>query len=671
MITPPMLMAAALLFWGWQTGQMVPAALMALILEGARFVKVRWDFSAADFNRISDLCSLIVVGTTVYFFMTKRSPSALFDVVQWLPLTLFPLVVFYIYSTSDKIDVGALFLVLRKSQTQKETRAPVTLNLLYPYFVQCILSASAANVRNLWFYAGLTVLSAWALWANRSRRFSVVLWAGLFLIAAMGGYAGQYGLHQLQIFIETKGSEFFDDLIRTDIDPYQRKTAIGDIGELKQSDRIIFRVAPKTRLDHPLLLREASYNKYIGTGWFAPRARFRDVLSEKDGITWRLHPDPGEGERLQVFAYLRKGKGMLKLPSGSSLIERLPALKVARNQFGAVKVEEGPGLLAYLVHYSFIETIDSPPDQLDLHVPKQEAPAIYKIVQELELKDKSPPEILKTVSSFFQNKFRYTLVLNQKDSQATALSDFLVRSRAGHCEFFATATVLLLRAAGVPARYASGYSVQEFSGIEKRFVVRARHAHAWAMAHVDGRWQDFDTTPAAWFGLEAESAAVWEPLYDMGSWLWVKFSEWRWREGEGSRAKHAVWLLIPLALILIRRLYSRDKVKRVIEEKISQTQTRDRAGMDSEFYLIEKTLAESGFTRDRGETLSAWILGIEESRRSSFSGLQMQEILALHYRYRFDPGGVSDTERAELKVKVQSWLAHNNEPNKEGVKPCD
>jgi len=167
MITPPMLMAAVLLFWGWQTGQMVLATLMALTLEGARFVKVRWDFSIADFNRISDLCSLVILGTTVYFFMSKRSPSALFDVVQWLPLSLFPLIVLFTYSTSDKIDISALFLVLRKSQDQEEIRQPVTLNLLYPYFVQCILSASAANVRNFWFYAGLTALSAWALWTSR------------------------------------------------------------------------------------------------------------------------------------------------------------------------------------------------------------------------------------------------------------------------------------------------------------------------------------------------------------------------------------------------------------------------------------------------------------------------------------------------------------------------
>ncbi|MBT8330725.1 MAG: transglutaminase-like domain-containing protein, partial [Deltaproteobacteria bacterium] len=39
------------------------------------------------------------------------------------------------------------------------------------------------------------------------------------------------------------------------------------------------------------------------------------------------------------------------------------------------------------------------------------------------------------------------------------IENFLTRSRSGHCEYFATATVLLLRQAGIPARYARGYSV--------------------------------------------------------------------------------------------------------------------------------------------------------------------------------------------------------------------
>jgi len=48
----------------------------------------------------------------------------------------------------------------------------------------------------------------------------------------------------------------------------------------------------------------------------------------------------------------------------------------------------------------------------------------------------------------------------------------------------------------VPTRYAVGYSVQEWSRLEQRYIVRARHGHSWALVYVNGAWRDVDTTPA-------------------------------------------------------------------------------------------------------------------------------------------------------------------------------
>jgi transglutaminase-like putative cysteine protease len=55
-----------------------------------------------------------------------------------------------------------------------------------------------------------------------------------------------------------------------------------------------------------------------------------------------------------------------------------------------------------------------------------------------------------------------------------------------------------LRAAGIPARYAIGFSVSEYSPLEGAYVARRRHAYAWALAWLEGRWRDFDATPPDW-----------------------------------------------------------------------------------------------------------------------------------------------------------------------------
>ena len=108
---------------------------------------------------------------------------------------------------------------------------------------------------------------------------------------------------------------------------------------------------------------------------------------------------------------------------------------------------------------------------------------------------------------------------------STALGDFLRRSRSGHCEYFAAATTLALRAAGIPTRYATGFAVYEYSALENAYLVRARHAHAWAQAHVDGRWVDVDTTPPSWIEAEERRAPLWEGLADLARWAGFRWSQ--------------------------------------------------------------------------------------------------------------------------------------------------
>ena len=139
-----------------------------------------------------------------------------------------------------------------------------------------------------------------------------------------------------------------------------------------------------------------------------------------------------------------------------------------------------------------------PPKPADLRVPPREAPAIERVAAELDLAGRPPADVVKTLRAFFLGRFSYSRYLGGMRPGRTALEDFLLTSRAGHCEYFASATVLLLRQAGIPARYTVGYAAHEWSAIERRWLVRARDAHAWAMAWIDGAWVEVDTTPPEW-----------------------------------------------------------------------------------------------------------------------------------------------------------------------------
>jgi hypothetical protein len=661
MKTPSLLLGAGLIFWGWQTGLWILAAVMAIVFEGSRLIRLRWDLSTADFRRISDLCSLLFVILLAYLLVSDRSDYFLIVLVKWLPIIFFPLLVAQAYATSDRIDISALFLLLRKKKKKDKKQISTAFNLTYPYFAICILSASAANVRDVYFYMGLFGLSALAFWFVRSKRFSVLLWLGLIAIAGGTGVAGHIGLHGLQLTLEEKGLEWFSGFNHQGIDPFQTKTAIGDIGLLKPSSRIIFRVKPEDLQTSPMLLREAIYDAYSFSLWFASNSAFTPVRPEKNGTTWRFKGGSSHHRLITVSSKLYKGQGVLKLPGGAFQVDRLPVVKMERNRFGTVKVGGGPGLVDYRVRFDKASDIGSPPVATDLFIPGKEKPVLDKIVSELGLVGESPTQILKTVETFFQKKFSYSLLLSGQGRNSTPISTFLLQTRSGHCEYFATATVLLLRAAGIPARYVKGYSVHEFSQLENRFIVRDRHAHAWTLVHLAGAWHRFDTTPAAWASIEDAAAPGWEFISDFLSFCRFKLMEWIRQARESKAIKYLWWLVIPLIFIPVRRFFRRKQVLGDDAGKSPPDTLYPPAGSDSEFYLIEKALNKSGFVRHPSDTLQNWIGKLQNNRSAALWIKDLKSVLDLHYRYRFDPNGIKTTERAALKSGTQAWLDDYNQ----------
>src|SRR6266567_4797909 len=82
MKTPPFLLGAALLFWGWQTGFLIAAAAMAVVLESAVVIKARWEVSDDDFSRIYTFCTLLLLAGAVYGFNANDGPANFSGVFQ-------------------------------------------------------------------------------------------------------------------------------------------------------------------------------------------------------------------------------------------------------------------------------------------------------------------------------------------------------------------------------------------------------------------------------------------------------------------------------------------------------------------------------------------------------------------------------------------------------------
>ena len=92
------------------------------------------------------------------------------------------------------------------------------------------------------------------------------------------------------------------------------------------------------------------------------------------------------------------------------------------------------------------------------------------------------------------NRMPYRYTLQPSLLGDAPVDEFLFDTLEGFCEHYASAFVVALRAAGVPARVVTGYLGGEMNG--DYMIVRQSDAHAWAEAWIDGAWQRFDPTGA-------------------------------------------------------------------------------------------------------------------------------------------------------------------------------
>ena len=98
------------------------------------------------------------------------------------------------------------------------------------------------------------------------------------------------------------------------------------------------------------------------------------------------------------------------------------------------------------------------------------------------------------LENHFHDPGRYTYSLNQlgvtRNPAVDPVEDFVANHRTGHCEYFASALVLMLRSRGIPARMVVGYRAAEYNSLGNFYQVREKDAHAWAEAFLE-----FDQVP--------------------------------------------------------------------------------------------------------------------------------------------------------------------------------
>jgi protein-glutamine gamma-glutamyltransferase len=645
---PPGLILASLLVWGWQTPYMLYAIIIGLLLELPLFIKWRIDFSDKDINQLADLSGVIFFIITVYVFV-NYSFEGIYKILELLPFALLLLMLVQNYGIQNGIKTSALFISIRRLGKNAGPDILYSTNIGMPYVFICLISASSGNKYSDYFFIACAVIIAWLLLTQRTRHFSKITWFCSIVFVCFFSYLTQNGLQQLQNNSEAFFLSLFEQYGWRSTDPERTSTSIGSLGRLKLSDRIIFRVKADKPSPIPLYFRETSYSIYEYGSWRNPKVEF-DIIGKSPGKNeWRLNKNSFDKETMDVSIYLQDQAAIIPVPDNINTLAGKDLIQIETSVYGSTRIEAREGWINYRLGVSDHDFVEAIPAPEDLDIPLNYKTDFEQIAIKLDLYSKTQQEIINTVKQYFKDDFYYSITQNQRYTKGQYLTRFLFKDKKGHCEYFATATALLLREAGIPTRYTIGYSVQEYSNWQGSYLVRARHAHAWLKYYIDGAWHNMDTTPSVWAPMEAEDRTILEPLMDLFSWLRYKTTGSDIDSKKEQSSDWMLWLLFPLGAYLAWRFYTKQRVEQ--KNKLDNISPEfERFGTDSPLYPIIAQLEQEADTRKTGETLSKWIKRILSETRAE----QYLELIKLHNHYRFNPAGDKIHDKQIIKKSLDS-----------------
>lgn len=459
------------------------------------------------------------------------------------------------------ILLGALFMVVG---------AVINAGLSYPpLFAAYLLVATMAMLVNHLMAEGERlgprVMHELAREGIRRRR---ELWraaAGVALLAGTGALVTFLVFPRFGVGVFLRG-----DFARSMRAGFASEVRLGLFGTVKDDATVVMHLSPITEIaDEPRLtwhLRGSSFDRYEDGLWSQSRRgeaigmrRFYGYqIFAPEGVSL-VERDPDDPFFQQTGRVLPKARAIEGFDSSTEtlrvrvtledigtelLFAASEPLGVRLNRRGALERRMGvmgaynrqirltyrpPGP----VQYEFVSRIGEPSREELLAVGEPPVPRLG-LGAYLQRSDNLSPEITALASRITEGAqtrlekveaviehlqgFGYTLDLRSSprvEAGADPIEGFLFDTREGHCEYFATATAVLLREVGVPVRNVNGYYGAHKNPFGDFYVVRQADAHSWVEVHFGPLgWVTFDPTPPSG-RLAGDDAPLWPAAAQM------------------------------------------------------------------------------------------------------------------------------------------------------------
>jgi len=273
---------------------------------------------------------------------------------------------------------------------------------------------------------------------------------------------------------------------------FTNKVSLGEITQIQTQDRVVFRalIKPTPKDIKKLYWRANTLEIFDGNNWYPLHTDYVEKVKY------------GKGEYIQeILINPYGGKNVFSLDYPKKVIyPKTNRVKVNRSKLIVQSKKEINEPLKVIVVSSPIERVEikkiSPLLNLPENLPSQIRDIANKLKIQIEKLQKtrrlSKIEALQKVLNQYFSTFKYSLT-----NPAKNLLLFLKEYKEGNCEYFASATVVILRLLNIPSRMVIGFYGGIKNPLTGYIVVKQSYAHAWVEFYYEGKWYRYDPTIVA------------------------------------------------------------------------------------------------------------------------------------------------------------------------------
>ena len=230
------------------------------------------------------------------------------------------------------------------------------------------------------------------------------------------------------------------------------------------------------------------------------------VLTDFDGRGWQRHAAQATKQEVSFFPLNESVSYQVTLePSNKPWMPALdlPATRPKGARYHPDFTLEHREPISERLNYSVTSytryrtgALDAAEHAGALSLPRQLGPRARALAAQWQQESSGPLQVAQAALDYFRREnFVYTLSPPLLGDDP--VEEFLFDTRRGFCEHYASAFVVLMRAAGIPSRVVVGYLGGELNTAGNYMIVRQSDAHAWAEIWLADRgWVRVDPTGA-------------------------------------------------------------------------------------------------------------------------------------------------------------------------------